>query len=609
MRIKEARLGRWYKKMNTGRKVFTRYYLGQVIMNRQFAKDFLVQTSQAIVDTLQANLDFVDLLYIERLWGDRQLEELAEAETWNVVGMYLGFIGIIDITGITDLTNAYLKPVCAEIFGFPFCKKADCGSGGGAGTNSFEFIPNDPPEAVCQDVQAHATIESNCAAEVYATSVDNGSSDPNRDHIVLSFDSAGLAAKSFSIEGSPHYSVELIVTDSLGESDSCTSTISVSDITPSSIACPVGISQNNALGKCSATVTYENPVVTNNCESISTTEQIEGGASGSEFEVGTTRVAFRNTDSLGNVNECSFNVAVFDAEPPQLSCEGLDATVPTDPGICTATHAYVQPVATDNCEASTVLTQSPSIDPYLFPLGASAVAYTATDLEGNSASCTFNVVVEDRELPEIVCPATINQGTDDGVCTAVVSFPDQVPIGTDNCPDSITVQTSELGSGSTFPIDETTVSYLVTDTSSNSASCSFTVHIFDDEIPVGGCIPGVNPAGNKPAANNQDGFFQITGTDNCEIEKPGLKAYVVDSGSGTRFPTAASGLEFYELGTTFKYTSSRTGRIQERAFPGKVNWKLAGNGDAYVLIEDEAGNISVPAYCVRFPTTRLRNRQ
>jgi large repetitive protein len=82
-------------------------------------------------------------------------------------------------------------------------------------------------------------------------------------------------------------------------------------------------------------------------------------------------------------------------------------TLATDPGMCTADYKYTPPVAEDNCLATVVRTQSPSINPDILPLGASMVEYTATDLEGNSASCSFDMLVEDRETPVIVCPAPI----------------------------------------------------------------------------------------------------------------------------------------------------------------------------------------------------------
>jgi HYR domain len=178
------------------------------------------------------------------------------------------------------------------------------------------------------------------------------------------------------------------------------------------------------------------------------------------------------------------------------------------------------------------------------------------------------------------------------VSTAVVSF--AVPIGTDNCPGPSTKQTSILGTGSTFPIDESTDSYLVTDGSGNASSCSFVVDVVDDEILTASCILGVNPVGNKPGSTSA-GFFH---NDNRIIDKPGLKAFVIDTWFGTRFPLAGSGLDHFVLGTRFKYTIAKGAKPQQKRMPGVVGWHLTGKRAAsYVIIEDEAGNISLPAFC------------
>src|SRR4029453_8400436 len=80
----------------------------------------------------------------------------------------------------------------------------------------------------------------------------------------------------------------------------------------------------------------------------------------------------------------------------------------------------------------------------------------------------------DSAPPAISCPSNI---TVDPTCPsgAVVTY--TPPVGTDNCSGVTTVRTAGLASGSLFPIGTTTVTYTATDTSGNSASCSFTVTV------------------------------------------------------------------------------------------------------------------------------------
>ena len=57
------------------------------------------------------------------------------------------------------------------------------------------------------------------------------------------------------------------------------------------------------------------------------------------------------------------------------------------------------------------------------------------------------------------------------------------PVGTDNSAGAVTVQTAGLASGATFPIGTTTNTFVVTDASGLTATCSFDVIIADNEDP------------------------------------------------------------------------------------------------------------------------------
>ena len=58
-----------------------------------------------------------------------------------------------------------------------------------------------------------------------------------------------------------------------------------------------------------------------------------------------------------------------------------------------------------------------------FPVGTTTVAYTATDIHGNSTAATFTVTVTDDEAPVISgLPANITQTADAGQCTADVTW-------------------------------------------------------------------------------------------------------------------------------------------------------------------------------------------
>ena len=65
-----------------------------------------------------------------------------------------------------------------------------------------------------------------------------------------------------------------------------------------------------------------------------------------------------------------------------------------------------------------------------FPIGTTTVTFTATDVSGNSTSCSFKVTVND--IPVInSCPSDITVTAAPDVCSAVVSF--NSPVAIDNC--------------------------------------------------------------------------------------------------------------------------------------------------------------------------------
>jgi hypothetical protein len=106
--------------------------------------------------------------------------------------------------------------------------------------------------------------------------------------------------------------------------------------------------------------------------------------------------------------------------------------------------------------------------------------YRATDVCGNSATCTQTIIVNDQTAPILTCPANITTLTPIGSCNAVVNF---TPTATDNCNGAVSV-ISVPASGSVFPIGNTIVNVTATDACGNSSTCSFTVTVVDAQLPV-----------------------------------------------------------------------------------------------------------------------------
>ncbi|MBL0017549.1 MAG: HYR domain-containing protein [Bacteroidetes bacterium] len=284
------------------------------------------------------------------------------------------------------------------------------------------------------------------------------------------------------------------VTDAAGNTATCSFTVSISDSELPTITCPANITGNNDNGLCSKVVTFSAPVGADNCAGPSTT-QIAGLPSGSAFPVGTTTNAYLVTDAAGNTATCSFTVIISDNQLPTITCPA-NITGNNDPGLCSKVVTFSAPVGADNCAGPTTTQTAGLASGSAFPVGTTTNAYLVTDAAGNTATCSFTVVISDNELPTITCPANITGNNDPGLCSKVVTF--SAPVGADNCAGPSTTQIAGLPSGSAFPVGTTTNAYLVTDMAGNTATCSFTVVISDSELPTITCpanITGNNDPG------------------------------------------------------------------------------------------------------------------
>lgn len=244
---------------------------------------------------------------------------------------------------------------------------------------------------------------------------------------------------------------------------------------------PPNLTVPAAPGLCSATVSWTAPTATDNCPGVSVA-QTGGPPSGSTFPVGTQTITYTATDACGNTANVSFTVTVQDTQIPLISgCPG-NISKNTDPGLCTAVATWTPPTASDNCPGVTIA-QTAGLPPgSAFPKGVTTVTYTATDASGNFTTCTFTVTVTDAELPVILgCPSNITTNTDPNKCTAVVTW--TPPTATDNCPGVVITRTAGPAPGSTFNKGATTVTYTATDTSGNTAVCTFTVTVVDAQPP------------------------------------------------------------------------------------------------------------------------------
>jgi hypothetical protein len=231
-----------------------------------------------------------------------------------------------------------------------------------------------------------------------------------------------------------------------------------------SLACQGNIQTSAAEGQCGAAVQFTPPTPSGFCGEVICADA-EGNTlnPGDFFFIGTTVVSCTSADAA-----CSFSITVTEDVPPEIACS-RDVNAPNDPGQCGATIEF-EVTAIDNCAIAAVICDPP---PGFFGIGTTPVTCTAFDTSNNTASCSFTVTVNDTQAPSITCPSTVSANTLGAPC-ATVNF---APVVSDNCPGTSVV--CNPPSGSCFPVGNSTVMCTATDAVGLTASCSFTVSVFD----------------------------------------------------------------------------------------------------------------------------------
>jgi len=360
---------------------------------------------------------------------------------------------------------------------------------------------NMAPTATCQDFTVNLDGTGN--ASITTANINNGSTDN------CAIASLSLDITNFNCSNVGPNTVTLTVTDTSGNTSSCTSTVTVQDTQAPIVTCPSNITQNVVPNTCGRIINY-NVSASDNCAFTNTQTDGTGYTSGDLFYVGTTLQSYNVVDASGNTTVCSFNVTIVDNQLPSITGCPSSRIVNTQAGVCQAVVNWIQPTASDNCPGVTfATTHGPGST---FPLGTTTVTYTATDASGNSATCSFNVTVVDNQAPVFTsCPPNIAISNDPGVCSGATALGS--PTVTDNC----SVASVVASSTGPFPVGTTVVTWTATDGSGNTSTCTQNVNVVDDEAPIANCAPftlQLDAAGNGTLTGND---IDNVSTDNCGI--------------------------------------------------------------------------------------------
>lgn len=261
-------------------------------------------------------------------------------------------------------------------------------------------------------------------------------------------------------------SVSISVSDASGNTNNtCSFTVIFQDSLDPQLTC---ISDSSVVADASCDYTIPNLVavtpVSDNCDaSPSLVQSPLAGAS----ESGLSSVTLTATDASGNISTCIINLIPISTPVSITSC-APNHTINTT--LCDSAIAdYRGQVSYTAPCGGVTLTQVPASGTVL-PTGNHNIQIIAQDVNGNTDTCSFNLLIKEASAPVITCPS------DTTTCSPLVSY--VAPVGTDNCAVT-TVQTDGTGlsSGSIFPVGTTQLQYTAMDSSGNNSSCTFNITV------------------------------------------------------------------------------------------------------------------------------------
>ncbi|MFT4659860.1 MAG: gliding motility-associated-like protein [Patiriisocius sp.] len=347
----------------------------------------------------------------------------------------------------------------------------DVNSNSASCTQIITVLDAEDPSLACPPNVAVANDPGFCGAEVIVFEA-LASDNCEIDTLYNDYNNTGDASDYYPVGVT---SVSWIAVDINGNEFSCDMNVTIVDTELPEIICPADIETNTDLGLCEANLTIPLPQVIDNCEvsflnNFTNTDNASG-----VYSQGVTVVVWTATDPSENQATCSQSITVLDNEAPVIDCPG-DIIISNSPGLCGAIVEYDPVTYSDNCGIEDVLITSGVNSGEYLPVGDTTITYVVTDLSNNVSMCSFNVVVNDVQPPQIICPANILIID----AATVVTYDDIIVV--DNCEDYSLIQIAGLTSGSVFEHGTTVNTFVVDDVGGNSSGCSFTICV--DLAPV-----------------------------------------------------------------------------------------------------------------------------
>lgn len=280
------------------------------------------------------------------------------------------------------------------------------------GVAGYQFLNNtnnaidQAPTANCQDITVE--LDANAMACVFPEDISNGSSDAcGTSYLTYKF-SNGDYARTYACAGAGDNIVTLVVTDLVGQTSTCTATITVEEMIAPTASCQDVTVELDLSGNGSLAASEVDNGSTDNCGITSRT------LSKTAFtisDLGVQTVSLLVSDASGNTDNCNADVTVELTFTIDARCRNVAVSLDA------AGNASVTASEIDNGSSASLGIASLTLDQYNFTcpdVGNNTVIITVTDNFSNTATCSATVTVNDNVQPFASCQSLVveldNQG-------------------------------------------------------------------------------------------------------------------------------------------------------------------------------------------------------
>ncbi|MFN0016376.1 MAG: T9SS type A sorting domain-containing protein [Saprospiraceae bacterium] len=340
--------------------------------------------------------------------------------------------------------------------------------------------------------------------------------------------------------------VTLTAADSHGNTESCTFTVTLKDVTKPTITCPANLTVA-ANASCAGIIGNRTAQATNLTDNCGTPTVGQSPAANTPLSGhnDSETVTLTADDSHGNTETCTFTVTLKDVTPPAALCKAAAAQIQLNDQ-ATITVADVDNNSTDNCGVATR-----SLSKTVFTcanIGANTVTLTVTDINGLSSTCNATVTITDPNaycctLPDARCKAAIVALVGNSVTVTVANVNDNSTAGCGLQSISVSPNTFNCTHAGT----QQTVTLTITDINGNSDNCQATVTVVDNTLPTIICpnqvtvtcsvfVPAVNLtavfASDNCGVPTKSHVGDMTTNQTCTNRKTVTRTYRATDGSG-----------------------------------------------------------------------------